>query len=212
MTIDVERHLGGAQRSVTALERDGKPARAVTLTRTYDTDIADLWEAISSVERLPRWFLPVEGDLRPGGRYQLKGNAGGTITRCEPPALLALTWEMFGDVSWVNVELEKKSDNRTRLILTHTAHVSDHWTQFGPGAAGVGWELGLMGLALHLADPQAVFDEAEFSTSPQARAFITGSSHAWGEAAIASGEDPGSARRAALATESFYTGLPPAQS
>jgi len=28
-----------------------------------------------------RWFLPIEGDLKLGGKYQLKGNAGGTITQ-----------------------------------------------------------------------------------------------------------------------------------
>ena len=26
-----------------------------------------------------------------------------------------------------------------RLILTHTAHLSGHWDQYGPGAVGVGW-------------------------------------------------------------------------
>jgi uncharacterized protein YndB with AHSA1/START domain len=209
MAFDVERHFGAVERSVTALERDGKPARAVTLTRTYDTDIADLWDALTNAERLPRWFLPVEGELRPGGRYQLKGNAGGTISRCEPPALLALTWEMQEQVSWVEVRLAHESAEKTRLTLTHTAHVSEFWAQFGPGAVGVGWELGLMGLAMHLLDPTAVADEASFSASPEAKTFMTRSSEAWGEAAIAGGDDPEAARAAARATAAFYTGQPP---
>lgn len=210
MTIDVAHHLGAVQRSVRSLERDGKPARAVIITRTYDTDQADLWNALTSPERLPRWFLPVEGDLKLGGRYQLKGNAGGTITDCEPPAHLGLTWEMQGQVSWVEVRLERESATRTRFTLTHTAPLSDFWKQFGPGAVGVGWELGLMGMALHLADPAAKFDEAAFAASPESRAYMTGSSEQWGEAAIAGGEDPGQARAAARNTTAFYTGQPPA--
>jgi uncharacterized protein YndB with AHSA1/START domain len=182
------------------------------LTRTYDTDIADLWDALTNAQRLPRWFLAVEGDLKPGGRYQLKGNAGGSIERCEPPSGLALTWEMRGEVSWVELRLAIESGERTRLTLVHTAPVSEFWAQFGPGAVGVGWELGLMGLALHLLDPAARFDEAAFAASPQAKAFMTRSSEDWGEAAIAGGDDPEVARAAARATAAFYTGEPPAGS
>ena len=31
----------------------------------------DLWEALTSAERIPRWFAPVSGDLRLGGRFQV---------------------------------------------------------------------------------------------------------------------------------------------
>ena len=68
----------------------------MTLTRLYDTSVDDLWDALTSKERIPRWFLPVEGDLKLGGRYQLKGNAGGTITACTPPNHFAATWEFGG--------------------------------------------------------------------------------------------------------------------
>ena len=86
MTYDFEKHLGQVERSVSSLERGGKPARAVTLTRTYDTTVDDLWDAVTSPERLPRWFAPVGGDLKLGGRYKVHGNAGGEVTACEPPA------------------------------------------------------------------------------------------------------------------------------
>lgn len=209
MAFDMARHLGAVQRTVKALERDGKPARAVILARSYDTGIDDLWNALTSAERLPRWFLPVEGDLRLGGRYQLKGNAGGTITDCQPPSRLGLTWEMMGQVSWVEVQLEKESAGRTRLTLTHTAHLSDFWKQYGPGAVGVGWELGLMGLAMHVDNPDAKFDEAQFSALPEAKPYMAASSEGWGEAAIASGEDAEQSRAAVRATTAFYTGQPP---
>ncbi len=206
MQFDVQDHLGAVARSVSALERDGQPARGVTLSRSFDTAVEDLWDAVTSAERIPRWFLPVSGDLRLGGRYQLEGNAGGTITACEPPSHFALTWE-FGGVSWVEVRVADAGADRARLTLTHIAHLSDHWDQYGPGAAGVGWEMGLLGLALHLARPDAPKpDEAAFAASPDGRAYITGSSEGWEQAAVAAGTDPAAAHAAATRTTAFYTG------
>ena len=43
-------------------------------------------------------------------------------------------------------------ENTAQLTLTHTALVSDFWTEYGPGATGVGWEMGLTGLEQHLLD------------------------------------------------------------
>ena len=84
MDFDVEGNLGAAERSVWSMERDGRPARAVTLSRSYATSVEDLWDAVTNGERIPRWFLTVGGELEPGGRYQLEGNAGGLVTACEP--------------------------------------------------------------------------------------------------------------------------------
>src|SRR5215813_14546632 len=109
MPLDVERHLGAVTRTVSELTRDSKPARCVTLTRLYDTTVDDLWDAVTNPERLPRWFLPVEGDLRLGGRYQLKGNASGQITTCDAPRVLNHTWEFGGQISWVQVRLNELS-------------------------------------------------------------------------------------------------------
>ena len=214
MTLDVHRHLGAVERSVESLDLDGKPARAVVLSRTYDTDINDLWDALTSARRIPRWFMPVEGDLTLGGRYQLIGNAGGTITECTPPAALGLTWEMRGQVSWVEVHLAAQSPDRTRLTLRHiaefTAESAQFWDQFGPGAVGVGWEGGLLGMAMYLADPTAdKLDENAFGTRPEGRGFLMGSAEQWGEAAIAAGENVEQARAAARNTAGFYTGQPP---
>jgi uncharacterized protein YndB with AHSA1/START domain len=215
MAIDVHRHLGAVERSVEAFERDGKPVRAVVLRRGYDTDIEDLWDALTNAERIPRWFMPVEGDLKQGGRYQLIGNAGGTITSCAPPAALALTWEMRGQVSWVEVQLRPESPERTRLTLRHIAEVTPEgeqfWDQFGPGAVGVGWEGGLLGMALYLANPTAdKIDENTFATTPEGRAFFSDSAARWGDAAIAAGQGEEAARTAARNTAAFYTGQPPA--
>ncbi len=209
MEFDVEGHLGAVERSVSSPERDGQPARAVTLSRSYATAIEDLWDAVTNAERIPHWFLPVSGELEPGGSYQLEGNAGGVITACERPSHFAITWEFGGDVSWVEVRVADDGAGRARLTLTHTAQLSEHWDEYGPGAVGVGWEMGLLGLALHLAQPTAPKpDEADFAASRDGKALLTGSSKGWGRAAVAAGTDPDTAGAAARRTTAFYTGEP----
>ena len=207
MEFDVKSHLSAVGRSVSSLERDGQPARAVTLSRSFRTTVEDLWDAVTNGERVPRWFLPVSGELEPGGRYQLEGNAGGVITACEPLSHFALTWEFGGDVSWVEVRFSDDGAERPRLTLIHTAHLSEHWDAYGPGAVGVGWEMGLLGLALHLTHPnEPKLDAAAFAASPDGKALITGSSEGWAQAAVAAGTEPDAARAAARRTTAFYTG------
>ncbi|MEL6259125.1 MAG: SRPBCC domain-containing protein [Pseudomonadota bacterium] len=207
MLIDIEHHLGAVERSVVSLEKDGAPARSVVLSRTYDTSIEDLWDAATNPERLPRWFAAVEGDLRSGGHFQVKGNAGGKIVQCDPPNTLSLTWEYGDEVSWVDVAFEAQGPSAARLTLTHTSKVTPFWEQYGPGATGVGWELGLLGLPLHLADHKAdKIDEEAFAASDGGRAFSRGSSNAWGDAAIRNGEPEDQARAAAARTAAFFTG------
>jgi len=106
MKVDVTEYMGAVSREVQSRDHQGRPAQVVIATRTYDTTMDDAWDALTNGERIPRWFLPVSGDLRPGGRYQLEGNAGGQITECDPPRQLAITWEYGGVVSWVKVSLD----------------------------------------------------------------------------------------------------------
>lgn len=47
-------------------QHDGREAKVVVLHQTFDTDIDDVWDACTNAERIPRWFLPVSGDLRLG--------------------------------------------------------------------------------------------------------------------------------------------------
>ena len=192
-------------------EHEGKPARVVVAARAYDTDPDDLWDALTSRERIPRWFLPIEGDLRLGGRYQLTGNAGGTITRCDPPQAIDLTWEFGGGTSWVTIRLAPEGA-RTLLTLEHIVHASDvdeHWARFGPGAVGVGWDLAFLGLGQHLANRGASVDREAANTwmgSDEGRAFMRASADAWGSVHIAAGEDPATARGMAERTAAAYTG------
>jgi uncharacterized protein YndB with AHSA1/START domain len=211
MAVDPLQQLGLVTREVQDQERQGGPARVVVASREYDTQIEDLWEAITSPERIPRWFLPITGELRLGGRYQLEGNAGGEIQACVPPRQLAVSWEFGGGVSWLEVTLSPVAAQRTRLELRHIVPIDDHWKQFGPGAVGVGWELALYGLALYYGGGGAAVDRAAalaWMGSEEGKTFLRRSSGAWCLAAIAGGDDPAAARAQAARTTAAYTGEP----
>jgi uncharacterized protein YndB with AHSA1/START domain len=207
--LDVLRYIGAVTREIQTREYEGRPARVLLATCVYDTTIDDVWDAITNPERLPRWFLPISGELRLGGRYQLEGNAGGEITTCDPPRMLNVTWEFGGQVSWVQVGLTELADGGTSLRLEHIAHVpDDFWSQYGPGAVGVGWDLAMLGLGRHLetgatVDPK---EAAEFHTTEGGKDFIIRSSDEWCRASIAAGTPEAAAREAAGRTTAFYTG------
>ncbi|WP_438303573.1 SRPBCC family protein [Streptomyces sp. HUAS TT11] len=207
--MDVTHEINAVRRQVGRREFKAGEARVVTVSRTYDSSLDDLWDACTNPERIPRWFLPVSGDLRVGGRFQLEGNAGGTIERCDPPKSFFATWEYGGEVSWIELRLTPVEDGGTRFELEHIAHVDDErWAEFGPGAVGVGWDTGLLGLSRHLATG-ASMDPAEgmaWLMSDEGRRFVTLSSEAWREANVAAGEPDESARAAAERTTAAYTG------
>ncbi len=210
--MDYSRPLGTEFREVRDVEHDGKPARAVEGSRVYPTGSDDLWDALTNAERIPRWFLPIRGDLRLGGRYQIEGNAEGTITRCDPPEALDVTREFGGNVSWVSVRLAPE-DGGARLTLVHTmlkdAAGEAHWETYGPGAVGVGWDLSFLGLGMHLASGGEAIDREASDAwlgSDEGKAFLRVSAEAWGRAHAAAGEDAQVAGAMAARTASFYLG------
>ncbi|MEV4830449.1 SRPBCC family protein [Micromonospora sp. NPDC049257] len=212
--IETSHQISAVRRTVGSRTLEAGEARVLTISQTYPTTLDDLWDACTSAERIPRWFLPISGDLRLHGRYQFEGNAGGVVQRCDPPKSFAATWEMGDETSWIEVHLTPEGDERTRFTLEHVAHVDDvRWTEYGPGAVGVGWDSGLLGLASHLdADGGGVTPDqaAEWIGSADGRRFMTLSGEAWAEADIAGGTDPQAARAAAARTIAAYTGTPPA--
>jgi len=211
MEFDIPRHIGAVTRTLETRLHEGRPARVVVAARTYDTTVDDLWDAVTNKARIPRWFLPISGDLRFGGSYQLQGNAGGTITRCEPPRIVGMTWEFGGEVTWLEVTLAPTPNGGARLQLEHIAHVPDaRWDEFGPGAVGVGWDTALLGLATYLATGTAVDPREAMAWlgSENGRDFVRHSSDAWCRASIAAGTDVAGARAAAARTTAAYTGVP----
>jgi len=207
--MDLLQQIGAVIRKVSNREVDGQLARVLVASRVYNSDRANLWDALTNIERIPRWFLPISGDLRPGGHYQFEGNAGGDIIACDPPERFTVTWEMQGQVSWVTIALTEQPDERTELRLEHVAHVPDEmWSQYGPGAVGVGWEQGLLGLDLYLTGDTSVTPESamEWLSGPEGKEHVRRSSAGWAAAAIKAGTDPEQAHAAASNTTAFYTG------
>ncbi|WP_154793251.1 SRPBCC domain-containing protein [Occultella kanbiaonis] len=198
-------------RQLSTVERDGHEARVATLSQTYQTTPEDLWDAVTTPARIARWFAPVTGDLRLGGRFQVENNAAGTVQTCDAPREFTATWEYGEEVSWLAVRIRGEEGGAASLELEHTAVVADEWwDQFGPGATGVGWDLGLYGLGLHLANPDAARpdDENAWVLSDEGKAFVTASSEAWARASVAAGTPAEAATAAALRTTAFYTEMP----
>ena len=72
---------------------DGKGV--VRMEDRFDTDIDDVWPALTDPRRLLRWLGEVEGDLRLGGEFRFRffssGSEGtGRVEACEPPRRLLL--------------------------------------------------------------------------------------------------------------------------
>jgi uncharacterized protein YndB with AHSA1/START domain len=211
--VDVAHEISAIQRSVGERVLPAGEARVITVRRTYRAGIDEVWDACTNPERIRRWFLPVSGELRVGGRYQLDGNAGGTVQRCDPPNGFAATWEMGGQVSGIEVRLSIE-DDMTLFELEHVAHVSEElWLEYGPGAVGVGWDLAVLGLGLHVetgADPAGTDAGVAWLGTEEGHRFVVRSSDGWCEAGVAAGTPAELARAAADRTTAFYT--PPARS
>jgi uncharacterized protein YndB with AHSA1/START domain len=209
--IDVTQQINAVRRRVGTRVLEAGEARTVTISQTYAAGIEDVWDACTSAERIPRWFLPVSGELKLGGRYQLEGNAGGTIEGCDPPKSFFATWEYGGEVSWIEVRFAAEATDRTRLEIEHIAHVSDErWAEFGPAAVGIGWDSAIMGLSLHLSGGPAMSpaEGMAWAGSDEGKRFMTLSGERWRDAHVASGADEAEARGMAERTIAAYTTPP----
>ena len=94
----------------------------VRIEDRYDTDIDDLWSALTDPGRLARWYGQVEGDLRPGGEFRLYVESAdvegaGRVEACEPPRrLLVRTRET--DESWRKGRGAQPFDEAIEATLT----------------------------------------------------------------------------------------------
>jgi uncharacterized protein YndB with AHSA1/START domain len=220
--MDVNTQLNAVARRIETKEVDGALSFVQTLTQTYPSPIDDVWDAVTTVERIPRWFLPVSGDLRLGGHFQFEGNAGGEIRRCDPPsagsASYTVTWgNGMGEPAIVHVRLTTVDPASTRFELENTAAVDSipegFWEQFGPSATGMGWDSALLGLASYFGGGDGGISPEEgqaWLATDEGKSFLRGSADAWAAEHIADGADPEVANAAATTTYGMYTGeLPP---
>ncbi len=170
-------------------------ARVAVLIRTYAAPVDDVWDACTNPDRLARWYVPVTGDLRLGGTVHQAGMGSGTVSRCEPPGLLVLS---FDGVDEIELRLSPLDDDSTRLELRHATTLASHeiggQTYDAIFCMGGGYYPRLLALDLHLRGTLPDdYNALEFHLRPQMRPVI----------------DRGSAAMAALLADAAGAGPTP---
>jgi uncharacterized protein YndB with AHSA1/START domain len=129
----------------------------------FDTDIDDLWSALTDPGRLARWLGEVEGDLRLGGEFRAHFYASGwegtgRVEACEPPRrLLLLTAEPNQDGEHV-IEVTLAADgDQTILAWEERGMPLDHLAAYGAGI-----QVHVEDLGAHLAGRERADAEARW--------------------------------------------------
>jgi uncharacterized protein YndB with AHSA1/START domain len=175
--IDISNQLAAIYREVgPRTVAGGGEGVGVLMRRTYDAPVEDVWDAVTDPDRMKRWFMPISGDLRVGGSFQLEGNAGGEIISCEPPHLLRVTFG--GPTSIVELRLSPDGDDETVLELEHSVPLEIAQSVAGALFVGPGWDGAFLGLDLYLRG-DVVDDPVAAANSPEAQAFSKESVQAW---------------------------------
>src|SRR6516164_1920562 len=140
--------------------RSAEGTGVVRIEDRYDTDVDDLWSALTDPGRLARWYGRVEGDLRPGGEFHLyvepdDWDGTGRVAACEPPRRLLVTTRE-SDESWRKgsgappfdevIEATLTADgDRTILAIEIRGLPLDKIAFYGAG-----WQIHAESLAAHL--------------------------------------------------------------
>ncbi|MFF7330635.1 SRPBCC family protein [Streptomyces sp. NPDC090306] len=134
---------------ITGTLRDEGGRGVVRVEDVYDTDAADLWQALTRPQRLERWLARVEGDLEVGGEFHILFTSGwegpGRVDVCDEPHRLAVTTGRGSDETVVEAVLTPEG-TKTRLVI------EERGVGLGELAAhGAGWQVHTEDLAAHLA-------------------------------------------------------------
>ena len=143
---------------------DGKGV--VRMKDRFDTDIDDLWSALTDPRRLARWLGDVEGDLRLGGEFRFhffaSGSEGtGRVDACEPPRRLLLAMALGQPEEDVVEVTLTADDDQTVLVWEERGMPVDLLAAYGAGV-----QIHVEDLAAYLAgrervDAAARWDELE---------------------------------------------------
>jgi len=128
----------------------------VRMEDRFDTDIDDLWSALTDPRRLARWYGDVEGDLRLGGEFRARVFASGwegtgRVDACEPQRRLLLTMRDADprpgqpDETVIDAQLAADGD-QTILVLEERGMPLDLLAAYGAGI-----QVHVEDLAAHLA-------------------------------------------------------------
>ena len=156
----------GAGRILGSLRsEDGKGV--VRMEDRYDTDIGDLWSALTDPGRLARWYGEVQGDLRLGGEFHAHitgaGERTGRVDACEPPRRLLLTMRdpdpQPGQPDEMVIEATLAADGGQTVLVVEERGVPLELL----AAYGAGVQIHVENLAAHLAGRERGDDEARWN-------------------------------------------------
>jgi uncharacterized protein YndB with AHSA1/START domain len=129
---------------------DGKGV--VRMEDRFDTDIDDLWSALTDSGRLARWLGEFEGDLRLGGEFRARFFASGwegtgRVDVCEPPRHLLVMTKHVRQADEQAVEAMLTADgDHTILILEERGMPVNLLAAYGAGI-----QVHIEDLAAHIA-------------------------------------------------------------
>ncbi|GAA1002023.1 SRPBCC family protein [Acrocarpospora macrocephala] len=178
--IDIVQQIAAAHRAVELRSGADGESVSILVRRTYHTTIENVWNALTDPDRLRRWFLPVSGEFRVGGQFQVEGMASGDILHCDPPKLLRVTYGH--ETSLVEVRLAEDGE-ATVLELDHTVPLALAGSVAGALYVGPGWDGAVMGLGLYLSG----MDPVVAANSPEVLKFSSHSISVWESVVKAAG-------------------------
>ena len=148
--------------------RAERERRSVRFERLYPVPAEELWDALTTPERLARWLAPGSVGEGVDGTVGLDFGEGGIVTGrvlCwEPPLLLEYEWRFDGETeSVVRFELSS-TDDGTLLVLDHRALAAGHATGYSAG-----WHAYLASLSDHLEGRDGSWDERFTAALPHYR-------------------------------------------
>src|SRR6266516_6816478 len=141
---------------------DGKGV--VRVEDRYDTDIDDLWSALTDPGRLARWFGQVEGALGPGGEFRLYLESSGwdgtgRVEACEPPRRLMVTTKEMTEPYDKVIEATLTADgDQTILVIEVQGMPLDKIAFYGAG-----WQIHAENLAAYLGGRERGDSEARWA-------------------------------------------------
>jgi uncharacterized protein YndB with AHSA1/START domain len=136
----------------------------VRMEDRYDTDIADLWSALTEPDRLARWLGEFEGELRLGGEFRARFFASGwegtgRVEACEPPHSLRVVTQDMGNPDEQTTEATLTADGDHTVLV-----IEQRGMPLGLLAAyGAGDQVHVEDLAAHLAGRDRCDAEARWA-------------------------------------------------
>src|ERR1022692_2092803 len=140
---------------------DGKGV--VRMEDRFETDIDDVWSALTDPLRLARWIGEVTGDLRPGGEYHYRFYASGAdgtgrVEACEPPRRLLLAHGLDQQYEHV-IEVALAADGDHTILVAEERGMPLNLL----AAYGAGIQVHVEDLAAHLAGRERCDSDARWN-------------------------------------------------